>query len=155
MSAWKRGAPTIRDLVRQGDLDRVAASVDLANRLLMEAETNLASAEMVQHQDPGGAVQLGYDAARKAATSLLAAQGLRPTSAGGHVAVQRAVIAQFGNQFNQFGRMRRRRHEQEYPSIDSPTATEDDAIEMISFARIAIERAREVLASGRLGDWSS
>jgi len=155
MTAWKPGAATIRELLRLGDLDQVAASASLAERLLQEAETNIASAEIVRPQDPGGAVQLGYDAARKAATSLLAAQGLRPTSAGGHVAVQRAVIAQFGEAFNRFGRMRRRRHEQEYPNIDSPTATDGDALEMIAFARQATKRAREVVGSKRLGAWSS
>jgi hypothetical protein len=155
MTSWKPGAATIRELLRGGDLDRVAASASLADRLLQEAETNIASAEMVRPQDPGGAVQLGYDAARKAATSLLVAQGLRPTSSGGHVAVQRAVTAQFGNAFKRFGRMRRRRHAQEYPNVDSPTATDDDALEMIAFAGQAAKRAREVLGSGRLGAWSS
>ncbi len=154
MSAWKRGADTIRTLLSQGRLEQVAASTDLADRLVEEAGKNLASAEAVQHLDPGGAVQLGYDAARKAATSLLAIQGLRPTSTGGHIAVQRAVAAQFGDDFKEFGRMRRRRHEQEYPNVDSPSATTDDAAEMIAFARHAIATARDALASGRLGAWS-
>lgn len=154
MSAWKRGAATIRALLTQGDIEQVAASVELANRLLRDAETNLASAELVRHQDPGGAVQLGYDAARKAATSLLAAQGLRATSAGGHVAVQRAVVAQFGDSFQPFARMRRRRHAQEYPNIDSPPPTEGDALEMIAFAHSAIEAARQILETRRLATWT-
>lgn len=154
MSAWKRGADEIRELLKQGDLDRVVASDDLANRLVREAETNLASAVTIQGADPGGAIQLAYDAARKAATSLLAAQGLRPTTAGGHVAVQRAVNAQFVGTFGGFGRMRRRRHEQEYPSAESPTATREDADEVIDFARQAIEAVTRTLASGRLKPWA-
>src|SRR3990170_605028 len=102
MSAWKRGADVIRALLKQGDLDQIVASDDLANRLLKEAEANLTSAVTVQGADPGGALQLAYDAA----------QGLRPTTAGGHVAVQRAVNAQFVGPFGPFGRMRRRRHQQ-------------------------------------------
>jgi hypothetical protein len=154
VSAWKRGADEIRELLKQGDLDRVVASDDLANRLVREAETNLASAVTIQGADPGGAIQLAYDAARKAATSLLAAQGLRPTTAGGHVAVQRAVNAQFVGTFEGFGRMRRRRHEQEYPSAESPTATREDADEVIDFARQAIEAVTRTLASGRLKPWA-
>jgi hypothetical protein len=123
MTSWEHGTETIHDLIARGELDRVAASEDLAKRLLREARANLASARTVRARNPGGAMQLAYDAARKAATALLGVQGLRPTSAGGHVAVRRAVIAQFGDPFSRFGRMRRRRHEQEYPDADSPTAT--------------------------------
>jgi hypothetical protein len=148
------GKVEIRSLLNDGDLDRVAPSVELANRLLSEAQANLASAQTVHAIDPGGALQLAYDSARKAATSLLAAQGLRATTAGGHVAVQRAVRAQFGSPFDRFGRMRRRRHQQEYPTLDSPTATKNDAAEMIDFARDAIEAAQAILASGKLRPWT-
>jgi hypothetical protein len=148
------GNVEIRNLLTVGDLDPVAPSVELANRLLSEAQANLASAETVRAKDSGGALQLAYDSARKAATSLLAAQGLRATTAGGHVAVQRAVRAQFGSPFDRFGRMRRRRHQQEYPTLDSPTATESDAAEMLDFARDAIDAARVILASGKLRPWT-
>jgi hypothetical protein len=49
--------------------------------------------------------------------------------------------------------MRRRRHQQEYPSPDSPTATGEDADEMIGFARQAIEVAIGNLGSGKLKPW--
>lgn len=154
MTSRNRGADVIRALLKEGDLDQVVPSVELANRLLSEAQANLASAHAVHAVDPGGAIQLAYDAARKAATSLLAAQGLRPTTAGGHVAVQRAVNGQFVGPFGRFGRMRRRRHQQEYPTVDAPTATEEDAAEMIDFAREAIDTALGILASGKLRPWT-
>ena len=44
-----------------------------------------------------GAYQPPYDALRKAAAALLAVQGLRATSRGGHIAIQDAVRAQFGD----------------------------------------------------------
>jgi hypothetical protein len=60
--------------------------------------------------DLSGAYQLAYDALRKSAASLLAVQGLRATSHGGHIAVQDAVLAQFGASvpaFRSFARIRR------------------------------------------------
>lgn len=66
--------------------------------------------------DPDSAFVLAYDAARYAVTALLAQQGLRPTTSGGHYAVALALRAQFGNGFRLFGALRRRRNELEYPS---------------------------------------
>ena len=37
-----------------------------------------------------------WAAARQACVALLAQQGLRPTTAGGHYAVEEAIRAQFG-----------------------------------------------------------
>lgn len=71
MSAWKRGADVINRLLDQRELDRVAPSQDLGKRLLEDARSNLDSAITIRDKDPGGTVQLAYDAARKAATSLL------------------------------------------------------------------------------------
>jgi hypothetical protein len=41
---------------------------------------------------------------------LLAQQGLRPTTKGGHYAVERAVTAQFKDGLGTFGALRRRRN---------------------------------------------
>lgn len=54
------------------------------------------AAVALSSQDLSGAYQLAYDALRKSTASLLAVQGLRATSRGGHIAVQDAVLAQFG-----------------------------------------------------------
>lgn len=45
--------------------------------------------------DPEATCSLAYDAARKSATALLAYQELRPTTAGGHIAVVDVMRAQF------------------------------------------------------------
>lgn len=154
MSAMRKGQVTIRELLKAGQLDQVAPSRGLGRRLLTEASNNLSSAKSIRKVDPGGAIQLAYDAARKAATALLVGQGLRPTTAGGHVAVQKAVIAQFGETFAQFGRMRRRRHQQEYPDPETPSATTEDAEEVIEFAGVALARAEQVFREDRLPAWS-
>ena len=93
---------------------------------------------------------MAYDAARKACSALLATQGLRATSSGGHVAVQETVTEQFGPVFRSFSRMRRRRRESEYPDLDTPTLDTDDAEYGISQAAEIVDAANQLLASGEL-----
>jgi hypothetical protein len=86
---------------------------------------------------------------RKALASILANQGLRPTSSGGHIAVYEAVLAQFdpplGDVFKPFGWMRPLRNDSEYPSLDRPVANGKDAIAGRAAAAPMVERAEKVL----------
>ena len=102
-------------MLAQGELDRVQPSAELAERFFAEADRHLASAAQIRTSDPTGSYQLAYDAARKACAALLAVQGLRATSAGGHIAVQDVVRAQFRGVFAQFPTLRRVRKQSEYP----------------------------------------
>jgi hypothetical protein len=77
--------------------------------------------------------------------ALLAQQGLRATTNGGHYAVERAIRAQFGDGFRPFGTLRRRRNELEYPHIPSDTATADEAREAAEAARRLINAATALL----------
>lgn len=88
---------------------------------------------------------LSYDAARQAVTALLAHQGLRPTTKGGHYAVERAARAQFGPGFRQFGALRRRRNELEYPERPGDDATVGEASEAVESARTIIGAAEGIL----------
>ena len=63
--------------------------------MIATARRHIASATTNADSDPEGALALAYDAARKTGTALLAHQGLRPTSTGGHLAVVDAINAQF------------------------------------------------------------
>ena len=109
--SWSPGADRIRELIDANELERVQASTDVAHRLLDDADQHIASPRAIAASgDLSGAYQLAYDATRKAAASLLAIQGLRATSRGGHIAVQDAVNAQFGDTvraFRAFSRLRR------------------------------------------------
>ncbi len=82
MSPWARGAEEVRTLLERGELQRVVPSEQLAERLYDEGRASIESAQMILPTNPGGALQLAYESARKAATALLAAQGLRPTTRG-------------------------------------------------------------------------
>ncbi len=58
--------------------------------------------------------------------ALLAQQGLRPTQAGGHIAVVDAVRAQFAGPFGALNSLRRRRNELEYPSFPGEHVEPDE-----------------------------
>jgi hypothetical protein len=152
---WERGRARIEELLASGELERAAPNEDHARRLLAEAAAHLEAVTRVLDVDAAGALQLAYDAARKAAVALLAVQGLRPTVKGGHIAVQDAVVAQFGGPegmgaFARLGRMRRQRHAAEYPTESTPTVTRRDAEEAGRDARPLVSAAEGLLHSGTL-----
>jgi hypothetical protein len=148
---WEQGRGVIEDLLVDGHLQRVPASRAQADLLIGQARTHVASAGSIAAADPPGAYQLCYDGARKALVAVLENQGLRPTSRGGHVAVYEAVSAQLdpplGKVLAPFNRMRRRRHDSEYPSVDQPAVdveeVEDDlpkAADIIAMAERVLDR---------------
>lgn len=154
---WATGAEKIRELIDQGELEEVEPSVDVAQRLLADAEQHVVSARTIADTgDLTGAYQLGYDALRKAGASLLAAQGLRATTRGGHIAVQDAVIAQFGNginEFRSFSRIRRNRNRFEYPGDNASEATEDDVNDALQVASEAVVKVATTFEREVLSPW--
>ena len=120
---------------------------DAANgeRLLQKGTTTLETARSAISTDPDSAFVLAYDAARQALTGLLAHQGLRPTTKGGHYAVERAVRAQFGVGFRQFGALRRRRNELEYPERPDDDASTAEAADAVDNAEAIITAAAVLL----------
>jgi HEPN domain-containing protein len=155
--SWETGSGRIQELIDAGELGQVPPDGELARRMLLDARRHLATAAAAQSTgDWSGAYQLAYDALRKSAASLLEAQGLRPTSRGGHIAVQDAVIAQFGTSIRalrSFSRLRRARNSFEYPSAESPGPSEDDVKDAIRVAREVNDAASKVLESGALSPW--
>lgn len=91
---WEQGRSTVDAMLTTGELERVPPSAEHAAELLTQAHKHLASAGHIAEDDPAGAFQLTYDAARKALWAVLENQGLRPTSRGGHIAVFEAVSPQ-------------------------------------------------------------
>jgi hypothetical protein len=97
MTRWGRGEAQIEQMIENGELQRVTgAGADGADGApwLAKATVTIATAESVTASDPNSAYTLAYDSARFACVSLLAQQGLRPTTTGGHYAVQVAVTRQ-------------------------------------------------------------
>ena len=154
---WQPGHDRIEELLAAGELEQVTPADSVASLLLQDAGRHLATAAAaVETGDLAGAYQLAYDALRKSAASLLAIQGLRATSRGGHVAVQEAIIAQFGSTthvFRAFGRIRRARNSFEYPSTTTPGPALDDVTDAITAASQAHYAAVTILDQQVLTPW--
>jgi len=120
LETWKWHHRQVPD---QWELQRITTDTTTARRLVDSAQRHLASAAIISEDDPECAFAATYDAAHKACSALLEAQGLRPTSRGGHIVVRDAVTAQFadlpgGQVLRSFDRLRRRRNDIEYPGDD-------------------------------------
>lgn len=79
---WVRGRDEVQRLIDDGEVEIVEASTDVADRLLRDAEAHVRLASLGLDGDPAGALQLSYDAARKASAALLAVKDYeRPPAA--------------------------------------------------------------------------
>jgi hypothetical protein len=142
MVRWKRGESDVEALIASGELQKLTGDAANGDRLVEKAVVTLETARSAIDRDPDSAFVLAYDASRQALTALLAHQGLRPTTRGGHYAVEQAIKAQFGPGFRQFGALRRRRNELEYPERPGDDATTEEATEAVDHA-LAIVTAAE------------
>jgi len=113
--------------------------------LLEQAGRTATTAAGLVTSDPYSAYVLAYDAARFTCIALLAQQGLRATTSGGHYAVEQAVRAQFGDGFRPFGILRRRRNELEYPHLPADTASAEEAEQAAKTAQRLITAAGTLL----------
>ena len=146
MTRWARGEAEIEQLLRRRELEHITGAAADGRPLLRQANTTAATAATLVQADAHSAYILAYDAARFACTALLAQQGLRPTTSGGHTAVATAVQAQFGPGFRPFATMRRRRNELEYPHTPGETATTDEAKQAITDTASLITAADQLLS---------
>ncbi|WP_084020263.1 hypothetical protein [Mycobacterium avium] len=151
---WQQGHSTIVALIKRRHLEQISGAAADGQYVLEQASQRLASAQIVLRTDPVGAYNLAYDATRQACVSTLLQQGLRPLTAGGHVAIAEAVQAQFGEPFHFFNAMRRRRNKLEYPQNPADVAIAPDAVaEAISYAADTIHAVEQLLP--RLDLWRS
>jgi uncharacterized protein (UPF0332 family) len=147
---WAKGAERVTALIESRHLQRVVGDPDTVTALLASARRHVASARLTAEDDPEASYTLAYDAARKAATALLTHQGLRPTTAGGHLAVIDTINAQFPGVpgLTSLDRLRRRRNQAEYPDphgYDSITVTEaNDAVTVADRCLASAERLLEL-----------
>ncbi|MBP2705484.1 HEPN domain-containing protein [Microbispora sp. RL4-1S] len=142
---WTRGEADIERMLSSKELQRVQGDAADGAGWLKKAKVVLSSAQELVESDPNSAYTLAYDGARFACTGLLAQQGLRATTTGGHYAVQQAVIRQFGAAFEQFSVMRRRRNELEYPVFPDETVDCEEAEDALTAARLILEAAYRMI----------
>jgi HEPN domain-containing protein len=132
-------------MLSAGELQAVQGGQADGEAWLSRAHQTLETAATVATSDTASACTLAYDAARFACTALLVQQGVRPTTKGGHLVVDEAVRAQFGDNFRSFRTLRIRRHELEYPDYPDEPVEEDEAANAISSARAIIDAAEKLL----------
>lgn len=145
---WAEGAAGIESMIEAGEVEQVAPSKAHAQRLLAEAERHLVSAEMVADVDPPMAYDSLYAAARKALAAVLAKQGLRATSRGGHLAAQHAIEAQLGRMrhvVRAFNRLRITRNEADYPSEEHPPLSPADVREDLPAAADIVDAMKKLV----------
>jgi uncharacterized protein (UPF0332 family) len=147
MTRWGKGQDEIDELLGQTEphLQIVTGAAADGTPLLAQARRIVGTAEILIETDVYSAYVLAYDAARFACVALLAQQGLRATVKGGHYAIQRAAIAQFGEGFRPFADMRRRRNELEYPRLPADTATIEEARQAVRDAKRLISAASALI----------
>lgn len=151
MLMWNDGRAAVEKMIDDGQLERISASRDQAEQLVAESKVRLASARLVlESGDNSTAGIIAYDSARLALSAILANEGLRTTTAGGHYALFEAVSAQLGGStlgatLNPFNRMRRQRNDAEYRSVETPALTEADVLTDIQNADRMIDVAERII----------
>jgi HEPN domain-containing protein len=145
VTRWKRGEAEVERLLAGGELQAVAGTGADGAQWLSKARRTLSTATGAAESDPDSAFTLAYDAARFACTALLAQQGLRATTRGGHYAVEVVVRGQFGTAFDRYGGLRRQRNDIEYPVTVMAPLTADDARSAIKAATEITEAAAQLL----------
>ena len=145
MTGWTPGAPVIERLLEERRLERVLGAQADGSPWLDRARQTIAAAGAIEQASPDSAFVLAYDGARQACTALLAQQGLRPTTSGGHYAVEESVRAQFGTIMRPFGALRRRRNELEYPLDPADKASAAETADGIRAATELIDAAAKIL----------
>jgi hypothetical protein len=142
---WSQGEAIVERLIAERHIQKVTGAQADGSPWLERARRTVETADAIAADDPDSAYVLAYDAARQACGGLLAQQGLRPTTSGGHYAVEEVIRAQFGPVFRAFGTLRRRRNELEYPTSPGDRADPDEAAHAVQTARQLIDAVQRLL----------
>lgn len=145
MTRWQQGEARIGEMLGSGELALLTAAAADGEPWLAQARLTLDSARRLADISAEIAWTFAYDAARFAGRALLAQQGLRPTSRGGHHAIEAAVRAQFGAAFDRYHGLRRQRDDIEYPVWLGAPLTEKDAQAALDVAADLAEAAGRLL----------
>lgn len=140
---WGTGEAEVERLLALGHIEKVQGAQADGHSRLERARRSLDAARVLAESAPDNSVVLACDAARQACMAALAQQGLRPTTAGGHYAVEEIVRSQFGPVLRTFGGLRRRRNELEYPLY--PTEQADAGAETLEIAAEIIDAVSKLL----------
>lgn len=135
----------VDELVRDGQLEKAPPDPRAADRMLEEATRHVEAVRLISEVDRSGAYVLCYDAARKAITALLLANGFRALAVpGSHATIARAALSLASSvtdrsRLRLLNEMRRHRNRAEYGvrafSRQEVEGAIDAASWMITFVR--------------------
>lgn len=149
IARWEQGRAEIDMMIVEGKVDRVHSDRKLADVYLSQAVKHLDTAKAAIDTDPVASLQIAYDAARKALVAVMENQGLRPTIRGGHKAVEDTARAQLdpplGALVSNFGWLRVKRHESEYPNFERPGIERADASTAIEISADIVQKAHGLI----------
>ncbi len=148
---WESNEQGVQFFIDRGRIERLTPSEANARHLVQEARRHLASAQVLAGtEDVSAAFVTAYDAARKALTAILAAQGLRTKGGdGGHAVLLDIVRPQFPDHRSvllRFDWLRNLRNNTEYPDFERPTATAEDVSAAIPTAIQIVDLADTYLS---------
>ena len=143
MTAAPHGGEAVERRIASGRLERVTVDVVGAQSFLDGARAHVRVLALLAEEDPDGGYALAYDAVRKALTAMLAAQGLRPTRAGGHVVVievARALLdPPHGELISSAEAMRRQRNLLEYTPAEHGGTMRSEVLDLIPIVEQLID----------------
>lgn len=142
---WSTGEVTVHRLLEEGHIEWVHGVQADGGLWLERARRGLFAAQIVAEAAPDSSVILAAHAARQACIALLAQQGLRPTTAGGHYAIQEATRAQFGATLQAVSGLDRRRNELECPLYPTEMARHGEAVEALKIVAEIIDTVAQLL----------
>lgn len=146
---WPQGREQINDLLDLQHLERIQVDERFVETQLQDAEDTLQTVEHIRNMNPRLAYAALYDAARFSMEAALAKQGLRPTAKGGHTVVIDALSAQLGRAgaaLKPMHRIRKRRHDAEYPYPDTPLITISDVDDDLPKVREVVTTMRKFVS---------
>jgi hypothetical protein len=146
--------PTIAELLASDRLEQIAPDTNEARVLIRHAEAHLESATKILADDPVGAYQLAYDAARKAVAADMTAHGYRAKSdrPGARAAVVGYAAEALAREADadsllRFERMRRLRNRVEYGGVTPGRAqVEADLEQAKKIVRVVTARLGKIQA---------
>jgi hypothetical protein len=138
-------AEQLEELVARGVLRRVQPDLEASGRDLEAARRHLETANAIAETDEIGALAIAYEAARKAITAHLRANGLRAVGGeGAHARVGEYALAAFDDaslaeHLRAFDRVRRLRNRSQYDAVPVEGADVTYALEHASAIVAAVE----------------
>lgn len=142
---WKPGRDQIKTALTTGELQQVTADQAACEGRLATARTKVTTAELIADADPNPPTSHPTTPPASPSSVCSPTRGLRATQNGGHLGVEHAVRAQFGDNFAANGSLRRFHAEPEYPAYPGQRIEQTELTAAIATTKHIIDSAEKLL----------